>query len=425
MADDLSCDPATVGDRLRRVKGEGAGPPLGIPAAAARRLVLHLQGLADPPRRRLTAAGLLELILRLGFLQVDSISTVERAHHMILFARNEAYRPALLARLLEDERQLFEHWAHRVAAILPMRFYPWWQVRFAREQAAIEETFRRWQGEGVEGELARVHALIREGGPILARDLAPERGRPAGGWWDWHDGKAALELLWRSGRLAIAGRAGFQKIYDLPERVIPEAARGEPPAEAAMIDWACRAALERLGFATPSEIARFFGLVTIAEAAAWCAREDGGAIPARLEGMDGTARKVVARPDLPELLAALPAPPGRMRALNPFDPVLRDRARLQRLFGFDYRIEVFVPAPRRRYGYYVFPLLDGERLVGRIDMRADRTRGDLVVTALWPEPGCRFGAGRMQRLEAELERLRRFAGLDAVRFVDGWLGVGG
>jgi uncharacterized protein len=419
MADDLSLDPATVGDRPSRVKGDAA--PLRVSAAAARRLTLHLQGLTEPPRRRLTAQGLLELVERLGFVQVDSISVVERAHHMILFARNETYRPALLTRLLEDERQLFEHWAHRIAAILPMGFYPFWQARFAREREDLEARFRRWRGEGLDGELERVLALIRDGGPVLARDLAEGRARPPGGWWEWHDGKAALELLWRSGRLVIAGRRGFEKIYDLPERVIPETARGEPRDEAAMIDWACRAALERLGFATPAELARFFGLVTIAEAAAWCARGDGRALPALVEGVDGSTRKVVARPDLPALIEALPAPPGRLRALNPFDPVLRDRARVLRLFGFDYRIEVFVPAAARLFGYYVFPLLDGERLVGRIDMRADRARGELVVSALWPEPGCRLTPGRMRRLEAELERLRRFAGLDEVRLADGWL----
>jgi len=113
--------------------------------------------------------------------------------------------------------------------------------------------------------------------------------------------------------------------------------------------------------------------------------------------------------------------PGRLRVLNPFDPLLRDRDRLARLFAFDYRIEVFVPAPRRKYGYYVFPLLEGEHLVGRLDMKADRQRGALDVMALWLEPGRKLTRGRLRRLEAELDRVRRFVGLDAVRFADGYL----
>ena len=395
---------------------------LTITAPQARRLALHLQGLAAPPRRRLSTAGLLDLIERLGFLQVDSISTVARAHHMILFARNETYRPALLKRLHEDERALFEHWTDRIASLLPVRFYPYWRLRFAREQAMIEARFRRWFGDGFALELEKLLERIRTDGAIRARDLEVERARPAAGWWDWHAGKTALEYLWRTGRLAIAGRDGFQKIYDLPERVIPEAARRHSPGEAELIDWACRSALERLGVATPGEIARFFGLVSPDEAKAWPARQVGSAVPVLVEVANGAPpRRMLARPDIEQVLASLPEPPPRLRALNPFDPLLRDRARLARLFDFDYRIEVFVPAARRTYGYYVFPLLEGEALVGRLDMRADRAAGVLEVNALWMEPGRRLTGARARRLEAELDRIRRFVGVDSVRFVDGYL----
>ena len=248
--------------------------------------------------------------------------------------------------------------------------------------------------------------------------------RPSGGWWDWHAGKAALEYLWHTGQLAVAHRDGFQKVYDLPERVIPEAARRYQPSEAALIDWACRAALERLGVASPSELARFFGLVSIEEARAWCARHQGdAAMPVILEAANGAPpRKLFGRPDLEELLRGLPEPQRRLRVLNPFDPLLRDRQRLARLFGFDYRIEVFVPEARRRYGYYVFPLLEGERLIGRIDMKADRQRAVLEVKGLWLEPGVRpRRRGRRRRLEAELDRIRRFIKVDTVQIPKGAL----
>jgi uncharacterized protein YcaQ len=396
---------------------------LHIAADQARRLVLHLEVLTDPPRRPLSGHGLIDLIERLGFLQVDSISTVARAHHMILFTRNASYRPELLRRALEDQALLFEHWTYDVAALLPMGFYPYWKLRFAREHAALERRFRRWHGAEHQDELERVLALVRERGPIMARDLASGRTRQAGGWWDWHLGKTALEFLWRTGRLAIARRQGFQKVYDLAERVIPDAVRCCEPGHDSLVDWACRSALERLGIATSGEIARFFGLVTLEEARDWCARSLGhAAVPVIVGAANGAApRRLLARPDIEELLRALPDPPRRLRVLNPFDPLLRDRDRLSRLFAFDYRIEVFVPAPRRQWGYYVFPLLEGERLVGRLDMKAARAAGTLDVTALWLEPGVCLSRGRARRLEAELDRVRRFVGLDAVRFADGYL----
>ena len=194
---------------------------------------------------------------------------------MILFTRNASYRPELLRRALEDEARLFEHWTYDVAALLPMRFYPYWKLRFERERAAVERRFRRWHGSEHQDELERVLTLVRERGPIMARDLAEGRARPAGGWWDWHLGKTALEFLWRTGRLAIARRQGFQKVYDLAERVIPDAVRCSEQSHEALVDWACRSALERLGIATSGEIARFFGLVTLEEARDWCARNLG------------------------------------------------------------------------------------------------------------------------------------------------------
>ncbi len=390
-----------------------------IAADQARRLVLSLQGLAAAPRGPLSAAGVALLIERQGFLQLDSINTVARAHHMILFARHPGYRPELL-RQAQDEALLFEHWTHRIASLLPVAFYPYWRLRFAREGAGIEARFKRWFGGGFALELGRLLERIRAEGAIRARDLEIERARPSGGWWDWHAGKTALEYLWHSGQLAVARRDGFQKVYDLPERVIPEAARRHQPDEPELIDWACRAALERLGVASPSELARFFGLISIDEAKAWCGRNLGAAaLPATLGSANGAPpKKLLARPDIEALLRDLPEPLGRLRVLNPFDPLLRDRERLARLFGFDYRIEVFVPAARRKYGYYVFPLLEGERLIGRIDIKADRQRAALDVKALWLEPGLRLTRGRRGRLEAELDRIRRFIGADSVQFAD-------
>ena len=396
--------------------------PLTVTAAEARRLLLDLAGLADPPRRRQSADDLMALIERLGFVQVDSVNVVERAHHMILFARNQTYRPARLRRLVEDEARLFEHWTHD-AALVPIAFYPYWRVRCARGEAVLRRRFRGWHGPGFEADIERVLGLIEANGSIMARDLVDRESRKPGGWWEWHDGKIALEFLWRSGRLAIARREGFQKVYDLAERVIPEAARAVEVDHDAYLDWACATALERLGFGTAGEIAGFWGKLTANEAKAWCAANLGGRVMSVVvEGVNGgRPRQLFARADIAERIAAAPRAPKRMRVINPFDPILRDRKRLERQFGFDYRIEIFVPAPKRQYGYYVFPLLEGERFVGRIDMKADRATDTLAVAALWMEPKFRLTAARRRRLEAELDRVRRFAGVGELTFADGWL----
>jgi len=145
-------------------------------------------------------------------------------------------------------------------------------------------------------------------------------------------------------------------------------------------------------------------------------------VPVVVEAADGSpSRRLFARPDIADCLGAMVPAPRRLRIINPFDPLLRDRKRLLRLFNFDYRIEIFVPKAKRKYGYYVFALLEGERLVGRIDMKADRPGGNLAVAALWMEPGCRLTPARQPRLEAELDRQRRFSGLGGVSYADGYL----
>ena len=394
---------------------------LTIPAPQARRLLLDLAGLAAPPRRRQSDDDLMALIERLGFVQLDSVNVVERAHHMILFARNQTYRPAQLRRLTEDEGRLFEHWTHD-AAFVPTAFYPYWRHRFGRDEAALRQRFRRWHGPGFEADIDRVLGLIEANGSVMARDMIDGGKRKPGGWWAWHDGKTALEFLWRSGRLAIARREGFQKVYDLAERVIPAAARGREVDHESYVDWACGAALERLGFATAGEIAGFWGKLTTGEAKAWCAVNLGGRVTTVVvEGTGGRPRRLFARADIAERVAAAPEPPRQIRVINPFDPILRDRKRLAHLFGFDYRIEIFVPAAKRQYGYYVFPLLEGGRFVGRIDMKADRAADVLAIAALWMEPGRRLTPPRRRRLEAELDRVRRFAGVGGLRFAEGWL----
>lgn len=399
----------------------GAGIPL-LANRDARRLFLHVHALAEAPEGPARGDDLLALIRRLGFVQVDSINTVERAHHMILWSRRPSYRPANLRPLLERDRTLFEHWTHD-ASVIPSEFLPHWRLRFSRDAARIRESWAGWQGTAFHDRIDDVLAHVRDRGPVTGGDVGEGEARGKGGWWEWHPSKTALEYLWRAGALAVCRRDGFEKVYDLAERVYPGALSCEPPTEEETIDWACNAALDRLGFATSGEIAAFWAKVTPDEAKDWCARAlaAGEIVEIAVEGADGAPRRSFARPGVMASAAASPEPASRVRILSPFDPALRDRKRAERLFGFRYRIEVFVPEPRRTFGYYVFPVMEGDRLIGRLDARARRDEGALAVRAFWPEPGVAMGAGRTGRLMAALDRLSRFAGCEAVRLDPGWL----
>ncbi len=384
-----------------------------ITARNARRTLLHLQGLCAPPRAALDKDGLRALIERIGFVQIDSIRTVERAHDMILFARNQTYRPKHLKQLIEGDGTLFEHWTHD-ASIVPTIFYPYWKHRFAREREVLAERWRNWGREGFEHHFDDILERVRTQGACMARDLEGGTKKSGDGWWDWKPSKAALEYLWRTGDLAVARRDGFQKVYDLPHNVIADPHLGEACSHEDFVEWACSAALDRLGFATHGEIAAFWDVISPTEAKAWCeARLGKELVQVAVESADGSAPKTsYARENYPDLLNQMPDPPARLRVLSPFDPVIRDRKRAQRLFNFDYRIEIFVPEAKRKYGYYVFPMLEGDRLIGRIDMKHDRASGALAVKNLWLEPKVKMSKARRSRLEAELERIRRFTGAE-------------
>jgi uncharacterized protein YcaQ len=371
-----------------------------IPNAVARRLFLHRHALSEAPSGPATGQALHDLIERIGFVQVDSINTVARAHDMILWSRRQSFRPPALKRLLERDRSLWEHWTHD-ASILPTRLHGVWQHRFQRDAVRLEANWKSWFRDGYEAQFDSILNRIAKDGPVGTADVGEGEVRGKGGWWDWHPSKTALEWLWRTGRIAVTRRDGFAKIYDLTE-------------------WACRTALGHLGFATSGEIAAYWKAVGPEAAKDWCraALARGEIIEVEVEGALGQRRKCFVFPDI--LTETPPDPAPRLRILSPFDPALRDRNRAEFLFGFFYRIEVFVPEPKRIYGYYVFPVMEGDRLIGRIDAKAFRDAGALRVKAFWPEAGVKLTKGRRAKLEGELDRLCRFSGCERVEFLDGW-----
>jgi uncharacterized protein len=391
-----------------------------VPSQSARRLFLNAQGLLEDPSRKATKSTLLKLIERLGFVQVDSINVVERAHHLTLSSRLDSYSQSQLNSLLENDRSLFEHWTHDASAI-PTRWIAHWKPRFKRERNRLmsNKWWRERLGDGHESMLEHVRERIAIEGPLRSDDFEHDRQGESAAWWGWKPQKAALEFLWNTGELMVSRRESFQKVYDLTERVLPQFHEIAEPSPDQHVEWACSTAMERLQIATPREIAQFWDAVSIADADEWCKRAAtaGRLEPVLVEQSNGAKpRPSFAVANWETRLKQLPHAPDRMRLLCPFDPVLRDRARALRLFGFDYRFEAFVPAPKRQYGYYVLPVLEGERFVARVDPRFDRAAETLIVQKVHWEPGERVTKARARQLEEAVSRLASFIGASSIEW---------
>ena len=384
-----------------------------VPVAAARRLLLCGCGLANDPGRRATPTTVYKEVERMGFVQLDSINVLERAHHLTLAARLDGYRQRHLRHLLEKRRLLFEQWTHDASAI-PTVWFPYWKRRGARllQNPRLKTWLRKRMGSRYRKVLDSVLDRIRREGPLSSQDFEDTRKVSArrSGWWSWKPCKVALEYLWWRGDLSITRRDAFRKVYDLTERVFPDLHDAGAPAESDYIDWACREAMARLGAATANEISGFFKAVSVAEVRAWCRSSD-AVVPVMIEGEGSPPAKGYALADwrarARRARARLAKGEDRIRLLAPFDPLVRNRGRAARLFGFDYRFEAYTPAAKRVYGYYVLPMLRGERLVGRCDAKVHREEGRLDVRGVWWEPGER-PARRL--LSEAFERLADLSG---------------
>ena len=351
--------------------------------AQARRIALAAQGLAAPrPATPAAGAALLRAIGRLGLLQLDSVSVLARAHYLPLFSRLGAYdRQWLDAAAAHDgrvmaprRRRLFEYWAHE-ASLLPVETQPLlrWRMERALRGEGTWSGLARWardNPQAVERTFAEVEARGRTG----VSDLA-EAGRRSGSWWGWNDGKAALEWLFWTGRLTASGRRGFERLYDLPERVLPQAIRDLPTPEPEEAHRRLlRIAAGALGVATAADLRDYFRLPLAAAQRALANLVEAGELrPVQVEGWRQQAYLAP--------MARWPRRAGARALLAPFDPLVWERDRTERLFGFRYRIEIYTPAAKRQHGYYVLPFLMDERLAARVDLKSDRASGRLLVRA--------------------------------------------
>jgi len=384
--------------------------PLRIHNRDARRLWLTAQGLASPPTGPLDT---LAIIRQLGFVQLDTIRAVSRAHHHIIWNRNQHYREPMLNKLMAQKRQLFEHFTHD-ASVLPIEFYPMWQRQFRRMKHRID---RAGYFKSMPDEAGRelIKQRIAMEGPLSTHAFDTKVEGPKE-MWTRPPHKLALDYMWYCGELATSHRENFKKFYDLPHNVIPTDLHCQDHSDETQINWLCDAALQRMGFGTLGEIQRFWDATSAKEVRDWANQNAETLIDVELQAADGSWSSAIAPLDIEDRLAHAPAPTSRLRILNPFDPVIRDRNRLERLFGFEYRIEIFVPAAKRKWGYYVFPILEGDRFVGRIEAKADRATGCLNVLNLWAEPKIKWTNARAEKLTAELGRFAKLATLDTVNW---------
>lgn len=378
--------------------------PLRISNRQARRLLLQAHGLSTPPTGALNVPA---LINSMGFVQIDTIRTVSRAHHHILWSRNQNYREPMLWTALKD-RHVFEHFTHD-ASILPIDLYPVWHWQRERMKAR----FAARKGWAIDGALHReIKARISAEGALSTHAFDTKvTGKKE--MWARPPHKRALDYLWYIGELSTCHRENFTKYYDLSERVIPASNyAGAVPENS--FDWLCSEALKRLIVASPAELQDFWGAASAVQIRAWLSSTPDKVCPIEIESATGQWAPAYAARDIEMRLNNLRAPTSRLRILNPFDPLVRDRKRLLRLFGFEYKIEIFVPAAKRKWGYYVYPILEGDRFIGRIEVKADRKAGTLTVLKLWKEHDAKWSERQDIKLDAELKRLARFIGVETI-----------
>jgi len=382
---------------------------LTISLNAARALHLAAQGMLQPRRARAVKDDVLAAIRRMGVLQIDTISVVARSPYLVLWSRLSDYEPAWLEQLLA-EGKLFEYWAHE-ACFVPIEDYGLYRHRMLDPDSMGWKSGASWmKGHGEQVE--RVLEHIRVNGPTRAADFERTDGK-SGGWWAWKPEKRSLEALFTAGKVMVARRQNFHRVYDLAERVLP----GWDDSRAPAMDEVRRAfvlrAVKALGLAKAAWIPDYYR-TRPPHLAPQALADEGLLLRARVEGWK---EPVFVHPDHADLLAQAAQErlnPTVTTLLSPFDPIVWDRRRALELFGFDYRLECYTPLEKRRYGYFTLPVLRRGQLIGRIDAKAHRAAGVFELKSVALEPGVRAGERLLRDLAAAVTRCARWHGCPAV-----------
>jgi uncharacterized protein YcaQ len=379
-----------------------------VSPAQARRIALAAQGFGRVPQAPPGARQLGSLIGRLGLLQLDSVNVFERSHYLPAFARLGAYDKAALDRLnFAKKGRYIEYWAHE-AAVIPVETWPLlrWRMRDYRERAAADAS--HWAAAN-RPMMDWLLAELADKGPMPASAIEHDANKRSGPWWGWSDVKIGLEVLFRWGEVVSGGRTRFERSYALPQQVLSAEVltREVHPHEARKRLIAHAAGAHGIG--TAFDLADYFRLKrTEAMPGILELVDEGTLVPVTVPGWRQTAYL--------HRDARVPRRVETAALLSPFDPVVWERARAERLFGFRYRIEIYTPQPKRVYGYYVLPLLIDDRLVGRIDLKSDRQSGVLRVQASWSEPDA--PAETAARLAPLLRQTAEWQGLGDIEVMD-------
>ncbi|EPJ96619.1 MULTISPECIES: winged helix-turn-helix domain-containing protein [Pseudomonas] len=377
----------------------------------ARRLALAAQGFdGRSPPASVQPSRLNRLIERLGVLQIDSVNALVRSHYLPLFSRLGHYNRDLLDQAAWSQgrrRTLFEYWGHE-ASLLPMSMYPLmrWRMDRASGGEGIYQQLARF-GQERQDVIRRVLAAVQEQGALGAGSLSTRKEK-AGPWWDWSAEKHALEWLFAAGEVTVAGRRGFERLYDLPERVLPAAILQQPlPDEAQAQRGLLMHAADALGIATEKDLRDYFRLAPADCRGRLAELEEAGEL-LRCQ-VQGWKQPAWCRP-----AAKIPRKVAASALLSPFDSLVWERGRTERLFDFRYRLEIYTPVHKRVYGYYVLPFLHHERIAARVDLRAERALGQLAVHAVHEDASGLDEEG-MQALALNLRRMARWLGLERVQ----------
>jgi uncharacterized protein YcaQ len=382
-------------------------PQLTLTAAQARRIAIAAQGLSGRRPATIDRRHVRAVIRRTGLLQIDSVNVLQRAHYLPVFSRLGAYPAALLDRMAYRDRELFEYWGHE-AALLPVSLQPLMRWRMA----AYEERQGKWWRltslfERRPGYVEQILAELIDRGPSSAGELAAEETRSTANWgWNWTDAKTVLEWLFMIGRVSVADRVNFQRVYDVSERVLPAEVLSSPTPDTTEAKRELVAiAAGCIGVGTAADLADHFRLKqTEVGPLADQLVEAGRVIPVAVKGW--------ARPAYLDPAVTIPRRVNGHSLLVPFDPLVWTRDRVERIWGMRYRIEIYTPAHQRLHGYYVLPFLLGDALVARVDLKADRRSRVLLVQAAHAEPGAPVDTAAA--LAEELAEMARWLDLDDI-----------
>jgi uncharacterized protein YcaQ len=376
-----------------------------LSAAEARRVAVAAQGFANGRPARPDGRALRAVLKQVGLLQIDSVNVLARGHYLTLFGRLGPYPLELVDKAAwYAPRRLFEYWGHE-ASLLPVNVHPLlrWRMQRAHDDAwGGMKAVARDRPDLVE----RVLAEVGERGPVAASEVEEVGSRRGEPWWSWSDTKRAFEFLFWSGLITSARRRNFERLYDLSERVLPRVVVTAPTPEPGDAQRELvRIAARSLGVAAERDLRDYFRL-PLAETRARVAElvEAGELLPVAVEGWS-----------TPAYLwheTVVPRAVDAAALIGPFDSLIWERSRVERVFGFRYRIEIYVPAPKRVHGYYVLPFLFGDRLVARVDLKAGRAAGELLVRAAHAEPDA--PPGTAAALAAELRAMAGWLGLERV-----------